>query len=375
MDPVLSPAQSAFRSQVADVLAPVDPVATDDRGVLLAYRALAERGWLAPHWPQELGGAGATEIETALVHELLVERGVPDLDFAVSIAYAGSCLLSAGTDEQRRVHLPAVARGDTRLAICFTESDAGSDLAALRCRAEREGDGFVLYGRKLYSQTADRADLALVAARVSDASTPAPLDTRGITLFLVCLDDANVLRRRSANLTRVDFTEVVFDGVRLAAGAVIGEVGEGWSTITTALALERIGFEQYVHLRKWFAACARRARADGQTHDRALTDRLTELAVRLDAAGAMTWRLVREQAEGKGVDTVAAAAAKWWVTELARPVAELALDVAGHDALPNRLAPDDAFGSAYREAPGMTLSGGASEIMLLTIATAGLGLR
>jgi alkylation response protein AidB-like acyl-CoA dehydrogenase len=374
MDTVLSLERTTFRSQVANALAPVDPVATDDHGVLLAYRALAERGWLAPHWPTELGGAGATEIETALVHEQLVEHGVPDLDFAVSVAYAGSCVLQAGTDEQRRAHLPAVARGDARFAICFTEPDAGSDLAALRCRAEPDGDGFVLYGRKLYSQTAARATFALVAARVRDTSVVAA-DTRGITLFLVGLDDSNVLRRTVPNVTGIDFTEVVLDGVRVVRDAVVGEIGSGWSTITNALALERTGFEQYLHIRRWFSSCARRASVAGARPDPALTDRIVELATRLDAAGAMAWRLVHDQAEGNGVDPVAAAATKWWVTELAGPVADLALDVAGDDALPDRLPVTEPLGAAYREAPGMTLSGGASEIMLVTIAAVGLGLR
>jgi alkylation response protein AidB-like acyl-CoA dehydrogenase len=384
MDPLLSPSRAMFRSEVAAVLAGIDPLAVDDSEIPLAYRALAARGWLAPHWPVELGGIGATEFETALVHEQLVLHGVPDLDFAVSIAYAGSLLLRAGTDEQRRTYLPGVASGDLRLAICYTEADAGSDLTALRSRAEPDGNGFVLYGRKLYSQTSMQADLALVAARVVGPPPSAPgAGVAGITLFLVHLDVAEVLRRRVPNLTGIDFVEVIMDGVRVDSGHVVGPVGGGWATINDALALERTGFEPYLHIRRWFDACVRRAAVEHRLDEPVLADRLTDLVVRLDAAAAMTWRLVGTQADGGIIDPVAAAAAKWWITELAEPVADLAVDLVGGEAVTGTPSGHpgghpgghDALLAAHRQAPGLTLSAGTSEIMLLTIASVGLGLR
>jgi alkylation response protein AidB-like acyl-CoA dehydrogenase len=372
--------QHEFRARVRDFLGspPVrDAVARirtappdDEPGLLDVYRWLGERGWLAPSWPKRYGGLGLGLAEAAIVTEEMCLAGVPDDAHVLGIDIVGNFLLEVGTDAQRARWLRPLARGESLAAVLFTEPGCGSDLARLTTRAEPDGDGWRLYGTKVYNQKTQFADVALCAARTSDG--PVPFD--GITLFLLPLRSPGILIRPVENITNDRFHEVVVDAVRLTADDVVGTVGDGWQLMNEMLVLERTGIDFHAKIRRWLDSVAPAVCGSG---DLDLEARFVELDARLRAGHALAWRVVAELAKGEA-DPATAAMAKWYITEQARAVIRFCLEVRGMsgvlsawDADP---VDDGLVEAACRYAPTHRLGSGTSEIMLYIIASSALEL-
>lgn len=316
------------------------------------YRLLGERRLLAVSWPRAYGGRELSGRCAAAVVDELVAGGVPEVLHTLSVQICGNFLLGAGTAEQRSAVLPGLARGQLAATVLYSEIEAGSDLSALRTAAEPTGDGgWRITGRKVYSVKTAFADLALVAARTSAEVTP----YQGITLFLVRLAAPGVRIGVLASTADEDFADVTLDGVEVSAGAVVGPVGGAWPLITEALALERTGVDYVAKAELWLRL------GNGPTVDRAEYGRLRTHAA---AARALSRRCVDQQDTG-AVDPVLAAVTKYWCSETARSVAWWCTDTGG--ALGT-----ERLRAAYREAPGLTLSAGTSEMMLELVANSGL---
>jgi alkylation response protein AidB-like acyl-CoA dehydrogenase len=372
--------QREFRARVRDFLRspPVlDAVArittappADEPGRLDIYRWLGERGWLAPNWPERYGGLGRGLTEAAIVTEEMCLAGVPDDAHVLGIDIVGNFLLEVGTGEQRARWLPRLARGESLAAVLFTEPGCGSDLSRLTTRAEQDGDGWRLYGTKVYNQKTQFADIALCAARTSQG--PVPFD--GITLFLLPLRSPGVVIRPVENITNDRFHEVVVDGVRLTTDDVVGTVGDGWQLMNEMLVLERTGIDFHAKIRRWLDSVAPEVRGRG---DADLEGRFTELDARLRAGHALAWRVVTELAAGDPVPTTAAMA-KWYITEQARAVIRFCLDVRGMSGVLSAWDPEPPdhglVEAACRYAPTHRLGSGTSEIMLYIIASSALEL-
>lgn len=315
------------------------------------YRLLGERRLLAVSWPRAYGGRGLPARCAAAVVGELVAGGVPEVLHTLSVQICGNFLLTAGSDEQRAVVLPGLASGRRSATVLYSEPAAGSDLSALETTAAPAGDGgWRITGRKVYSVATGLADFGLVAARTSDE----PTRYRGVTLFLVPLDLPGITVDRLDSLADEDFADVRLDGVEVPASSVVGPVGAAWPLITDALALERTGVDYVAKARRWLAAVP-----DGPG-----TAEYGRLRTHTEAANALAARCVDQLDTGR-VDAVAAAATKLWCSETARSVAWWCAESVG----PGRSAVLD---SAYREAPGLTLSAGTSEMMLELVAGSGL---
>ena len=300
------------------------------------YRLLGERRLLAVSWPRAYGGRDLPARCAAAVVEELVAAGVPEVLHTLSVQICGNFLLAAGSEEQRAALLPGLASGRRTATVLYSEPDAGSDLSALTTTAEPTGDGgWRITGRKVYSVATALADIGLVAARTSVESTP----YRGITLFLVPLDLPDITIGRLDSLADEDFADVRLDGVEVPAAAVVGPVGGAWPLITDALALERTGVDYVAKAELWLRLAGR----TGPEYER--------LRTHTAAARALAVRCIEQLDRGR-VDPVVAAATKLWCSETARSVAWWC----GLDA-------------AYREAPGLTLSAGTSEMMLELVAS------
>jgi alkylation response protein AidB-like acyl-CoA dehydrogenase len=317
------------------------------------YRLLGERRLLAVSWPRAYGGRGLPARVAAAVVGELIAGGVPEVLHTLSVQICGNFLLTAGTAEQRAAVLPWLATGRRTATVLYSEPGVGSDLSALETTAEATASGWRISGRKVYSVGTALADYALVAARTS--AEPSPY--RGITLFLVPLDRPGITTGRLASLADEDFADVRLDGVEVPAGAVLGPVGGAWPLITEALALERTGVDYVAKARRWLGATKR----DGATYGR--------LRTHTEAAAALATRCVDQLDTGR-VDVVAAAATKLWCADTAREIAWWCAEQAG----PAALWRDGLAESAYREAPGLTLSAGTSEMMLELVASSGLPL-
>ena len=318
------------------------------------YRALGEHGLLAVDWPVEYGGLGLTASHAAIAVEEMFQAGVPDTLQVNSIQIVGRFLLMAGTADQRKRYLPALARAELYASVLYTEPGAGSDLAALRTTAAATRDGFVLNGVKVFSLKGHRTDIALCAARTGEA------DERyeGITLFLIDMRAPGVRRTDIPSIAAEGFHRVELHDVAVGADQVIGPVGGGWPLLGTALAVERTGLDYALRARRWHAAAAERSGAEP-----ADAERFTRFGVRVDAGLALAKAMVRRLDAGD-VDETAFAASKYYTSELAADIATWAA------TLPAAATPSArVLDAAYLEAPGLTISAGTSEVMLRIVAS------
>jgi len=351
------------------------------------YRLLGAHRLLAANWPRVLGGRGLPAAEAAVVVEEMIAAGVSDTLHTLSVQICGTFLLSAGSAVQRAWLLPVLARGQRFCTVLYTESLVGSDLSALTTRAEPvPGGGWRLTGRKVYSVRTALADLALVAARTTVEATP----YQGISLFLVPLAEPGVTVGTLPSLADEAFADVVLDRVAVGPDAVVGPTGGAWPLITGALALERTGVDHVAKadawLTAWFADRAEASEpADGAAGDIAAGEVAAGdlaaaggLRTRVRAARALSRRCVEELDTGR-VDPVGAAATKLWCSETAREVATWCAGALHERALWTYRDPDAPAGgrleAAFREAPGLTISAGTSEMMLELVASAGLPSR
>lgn len=319
------------------------------------YREMGRRGWLAPDWPQTYGGLGLTAVESGIVAEELALHGVPDSARINTIDNVGTCILHAGTDEQRRMFLPHMAAGDVIASVLFTEPDCGSDLASLTTRAERMHEGWVLHGTKVWNATSSMAAFGLCAARTG----PPASGYLGLTLFLVPMDAHGVEIEQVASMASEPLYRVRLRGAAVDPIQVVGEVGAAWQVIDTALARERGGLTYFGRARRWLDALIDRCRQ----RDLALPEEVVELDGLVESGRVLAWSAVEPSA---GADPTPAARAKWYNSELARRVALAAQRHLGLDAT----LCDEVLSAAHVEAPGVTLSAGTSEMMLQIIATA-----
>ncbi|MFC7648949.1 acyl-CoA dehydrogenase family protein [Streptosporangium lutulentum] len=226
----------------------------------------------------------------------------------------------------------------------------------LSTRAARHGDGYRLYGTKTHSIFAKLADSALCLARD---------DNDALTLFLVPLTGEGVGIEPIPALMDDNFHEVTLNGVTVGAEDVVGDPGQGWAIVVKTLAYERTGLDYYVKALRWHRAATERMRDEFTQHD---AIGLARLNTRLVAAGTLVRRVLTRLDRGE-LNEDEAAAAKWYTTELAAEIAWWAAERGGDRAM---IAEEDGIADpldvAAREAPGMRISGGTSEMMLETLA-------
>ncbi len=364
--------EERLRAEVAAVLGepPVrealDAVLADpapEPDVRALYRELGRRGLLAAHWPVEYGGRGVSRAEAALVVAELVRAGVPDMQQVLSVQIVGSFLLAAGSEEQKRRHLPAMAAGERFATVLYTEPEVGSDLAAITTTAEPDGDGYRLSGVKVYGLKSGMSDIALCAARTRWGVSRYD----GITLFLVDLTADGVRRANLPSLADEQFDRVELDGVRVGPGDLVGEEGQGWPLLTRCLAMERTGLDYALRAERWFDATLAGI-GPGEADD-ALLVQVGRHGAATEAAALMSWSVLSRPDHGVA-DDAAAAMAKYFTSETAQQVAVWASEVHGAGyALRTLPAPRARLlEAAYREAPGVTLAAGTSQIMLEIVA-------
>ncbi len=197
---------------------------------------LAEHGWAGMTWPKEFGGRGGSPAEAAIFAEEANGRGLPTGAFAVGVGMAGPTIIAHGTTEQKARYLPPMLRGEEVWCQLFSEPGAGSDLAGLSTRAERDGDEWVVNGQKVWTSGADSSDYGILLAR-TDLDAP---KHRGISYFLIDMRQPGIEIRPLRQITGAShFSEVFFTDARVPHSALVGEANAGWGVAMTTLANER----------------------------------------------------------------------------------------------------------------------------------------
>ena len=330
-------------------------------------RRIYEGGWAGITWPVEVGGRGGTFVEAMIFRQEEARFDVASGLFAVGIGMAGPTIIGHGTDEQRRRYLPAMLRGEEVWCQLFSEPDAGSDLASLSPRAERDGDEWVVHGQKVWSSGAHHSDLGILLAR-TDLDLP---KHRGITFFILDMRSPGVEVRPLRQMTGgATFNEVFFTDVRVPAANVVGEVNGGWRATMTTLANERSAsggtstFPQVLQL----------ARACGATTDAVIRQRLAGCYIKHEIARYLGFRI--QTALSKGMSSPETSVAKLLFALVSKETTELTIALQGpRGMLSGEAAPAHGYWQQqFLAAPSYRIAAGSDEVQRNIIGERVLGL-
>lgn len=201
---------------------------------------LAERGFVAPHWP-EPWGLGADVEHQLIIDQELAAAGVEIPGVSIAVGWAGPTILAGGTEEQQQRWLPGILDGSAEFSQLFSEPDAGSDLASLRTSAVRDGDEYVVNGQKIWSTWANTADWGILLARTSTEGRK----QEGISYFVVDMHTPGIDVRRIIEMTGGNhFNETWFDDVRIPVANRIGPENGGWRLAKVTLGNERLSLSE-----------------------------------------------------------------------------------------------------------------------------------
>ncbi|KPF91788.1 acyl-CoA dehydrogenase [Novosphingobium sp. AAP83] len=236
--------QAASRSEVRQWLVEHRPADWRDAATHEAFVAsqrnwfakLVDAGYAIPHWPAQWPGGGRSLAEQKVLYEELASADAPRLLLSfVSTYHAFATLHECGNDNQKARYLPRILEGET-WCQGFSEPGAGSDLAAVRCRAERKGDVYVINGQKVWSTMAQYADRCLLLARTSTESAK----QAGLTYFLMDMKAPGVTVRPIHQIQGdEEFAEIFLDNVEIPVSERVGEEGQGWAVAQATLSSER----------------------------------------------------------------------------------------------------------------------------------------
>lgn len=334
---------------------------------------LGATGWAGISWPVEYGGSGRPIREQFLVEKELALHGANASD-ALTRCIIAPMIIAAANEDQKRRYLPGMARGEITACLGYSEPGAGSDFASLRTRAVRDGDDYVINGRKTWTSGAESSEYCWLAARTDSEGTK----HGGISVFMVPMDAPGVTVTPIVNLLDKHwFNEVVFEDVRVPVAERVGAEGEGWRVLTSALGLERITvYRAYLHWRT-LLGMVRWAKEHTKPGEALARQKLAQMRVEYEIAELLLQRAI--WMHEKGADYRGPAAmVKLFNSEYAQRLYEAGVELMGpygyltegSRRAPNGGAMEHNFLSAVQD----TIGAGTSEVQREIIALRGLGL-
>ena len=365
----------AFRDEAARWLREQGPTAPPDWGAIMPperrdqgmewQQRLHAAGFAGIHWPEAVGGRGLTVEHQQAWLEMCADAGVPPFLNMVGLVLAGGAIQLFGTDEQQQAHLPPTVRGDRVWCQLFSEPGAGSDLASLSTRAERDGEEWVVNGQKVWCSGGRASDWGILLARTEPMTGPEAVPKHaGISFFLIDMHSDGVEARPLRQMTGdAEFDEVFLTDVRLPADALLGDRGQGWHIAMATLTNERghIGSLGRSLARRLEAMVTLTSARDTPVGAVGL-DRLTDLVVTGRAYLAMTQRQGPTASVGSSLG-------KLGMTGYLFDIAELRTDLAGAHGMLRGPETDPLLA-----APGGWFGGGTSQVQRNIIGERILGL-
>jgi alkylation response protein AidB-like acyl-CoA dehydrogenase len=363
MDLTFSDSEAAFRDELRAWFESNDPgpePSGDDANYAWRrdwQRRLAADRYAAVHWPVEYGGRGATMTESAIFFEELGRARRPLMANVLGILLAGPTIMTYGTDEQKERYLSPILTGDEIWCQGFSEPDAGSDLAALKTRAVKDGDEWVVTGQKVWTSGAQHSKWCMLVAR-TDFDAP---KHKGLTYFLMDMEQPGVQVRPLVQITgEPEFNELFIEGARIPDENVLGGVGNGWRVALTTLMNERSGlaFFLQVRLRQMLDELIEEAAARGLLDDPVVADRLGTLHLKAEVLRLTAYRGLTA-IEKYGQPGPEGSLTKWMWSETNQELTQFAADLLG----PAALAAGDRWAHELLRARGNTIEGGTTEIL------------
>jgi alkylation response protein AidB-like acyl-CoA dehydrogenase len=316
-------------------------------------RTMADAGWAAVSWPREYGGRGATVLEQLVYTEETTRARAPLPLNVIGMNNIAPAIMQYGTESQKTTLLPRMMRADDIWCQGMSEPEAGSDLAALRTRAVRDGDDFVVNGQKIWTSLGHRAQWCQLYVR-TDPDAP---KHKGISCLIVDMRLPGIQVRPLVTLNGdTDFAEIFFHDVRVPADALLGPLNAGWQVATTTLSHERAGAarlyaEMQVRLEELVGDIAAAQAAD----DPVTLRRLGEIALRIKYLEVLCQRSISATLHGGDAFGSASLAKTVW-GEIGQDLAALAYDVLGNHG-------SNASWANYRlTSRSLTIAGGTSQI-------------
>ena len=290
---------------------------------------LGQQGWLGWGWPKEHGGPGWNAVQRHLFEEECALAGAPRVQPFGPVMVA-PVIMAFGTPEQQRRFLPGIASGDVWWSQGYSEPGAGSDLASLKCRAERRGDYYLVNGQKTWTTMAQHGDWIFCLVRTSSEGKP----QTGISFLLIDMKSPGVSVRPIVMLDGSrEINEVWFDNVEVPADQLIGEENKGWSYAKYLLSHERTNIADVNRAKRELERVKRIAKAEGLWDDRRFRDQIALLEVDIVALEMMVLRVLSAEKSGKQSLDIAGLL-KIRGSEIQQRYSELMMLAAGPFALP-----------------------------------------
>ncbi len=379
MDLRYSESDEKFRAELRAWLASAVPAhgappATHDWPARREYdtgwqRKLFEAGYAGINWPREYGGRDASATEQLVYYEEIARARAPYIGVNfVGMLHGGPTVIAEGSDEQKARHLPQILCGDQVWCQGFSEPSAGSDLASLKTRAERDGDHYVVNGHKIWTSFAQAADYCELLVRTDTEARK----HRGISWLILPMDAPGIeIRPLPTLLGEGEFSEVFLENVSVPTRNRVGEENDGWRVTNVTLRFERgTAFaSEMIQLQQFLAELVEVARrvtkGDARAwDDRALRRQVGHLQAELDTLWAMVKMSVAE-AERTGIPGVGASCTKLFYTEVYQRLTELAMRVIGRAALSREDVaglPSGEYVMKAMQSISLTIAAGTSEI-------------
>lgn len=348
MDFDLTDEQRALRNAVREFVRKECPpevihqAIRDGRHSERLWRRMAELGWLGVAIDERYGGSGGDIVDMALIIETLAPCDPAIGPYFTSVCFGGKSVGYFGTDAQKEFFLPRITAGECVFALSITEPGGGTDvLGAMQTRAERDGDGWVLNGAKMFTSAGQQADYIVVVARTMRREAVRKA-AEGITLFIVPARAPGVSMRKIDTIVPIEDTNAVYyDQVRVPASAVLGDEGRGFYHLLATLNNERIlgaacalglGTAAYEAALQYSRERVAFGKIIGQMQ--VIQHYLADMTTELDAARLMVYRAAWLQSRGRECG-VEATMAKMYASDVAVRTCDRAIQIHGGMGLTN----------------------------------------
>jgi alkylation response protein AidB-like acyl-CoA dehydrogenase len=375
--------QEALRTEIrayfADLMTPAveAEVAEGETGgpaCLEAVRKMGRDGWLGIGWPTEYGGQGRTDVEQFIFFNEAWRVGAP-IPF-LTINTVGRTIMEYGSEEQKQAFLPKILAGELHFSIGYTEPSAGTDLASLTTRADRDGDQWVINGQKIYTSLASYADYIWLAARTDqDASKH-----RGISIFLVPTTDPGFSYSKISTMVNASTYNTFYDDVRVGDEAVVYGVNRGWDLIINQLNYERVSLGPPGMVERIFEEVLAWAQGTKLADGRRVADQewvqlnFARVHAKLEFVKLINWKV----AAAGGTNVADSSATKVFATEFYTEAYRLLMEILGPVAYLQRESPGAVLAGrierAFQGCLILTFGGGVNEVQRDLIALFGAGL-
>ena len=331
---------------------------------------LAKGKWIAVHWPESYGGRGLSLVEEAIIQEELARINAPQILGLFGLTMVGPVLIKHGTEEQKTRFLPRILDASEVWSQGFSEPGAGSDLAAVKTRAQADGDKFILNGQKVWTSFAQIANWCFVLCRTSDE----PKKHEGLSYILVDMKSPGITVRPLKQISGdEEFNEVFFDNVAVPSSNIVGKVGDGWKIAISTLMYERVVLTFARMLQSEVALRELIKNSAGKRDSKDNYDIACEIA-RACSVRSLAYEHLMSYSEGNSPGPEGSLDKLLW-SESFQSVSKLALRILGSDAANNEN--DPVVGDTihrYLYSRGRTIAAGTSEIQRNIIADRILGL-